>query len=147
MSAWPALSFINSYTKPYVFKFIDIKFIKFSNLYQNYFLNNFLKVYKSTDDFGQMSWHVFNTRTQEAKARRSLRIWGQYGIHREFEASQGHIVRPCLKKKYRFWIKNCSCLHKIESNQKSNLKLPTYTKFLAFLKNLYVVFIHSTSFK
>lgn len=39
--------------------------------------------------------HSFNSSTQDAKAGRSLWVWG---LHIWFQDSQGHIERPCLKK-------------------------------------------------
>jgi hypothetical protein len=42
--------------------------------------------------------HSCNPSTQEAKAG-GLRIWGQPGLHSEFQAILGYIARPRLKQK------------------------------------------------
>lgn len=41
---------------------------------------------------------AFNPSTQEAEVRGYLGIWGQTGLHTEFQASQGYIVQPVSKK-------------------------------------------------
>jgi hypothetical protein len=41
--------------------------------------------------------HACNPSTQETKGG-GLRVPGQPRLHREFKASIGYIVRPCLKK-------------------------------------------------
>ena len=42
---------------------------------------------------------AFNPSILEVEADESLFIGGQPSTHSEFRASQGYIVRPCLKKK------------------------------------------------
>jgi hypothetical protein len=42
--------------------------------------------------------YTLNPSTKEARASGSLWIWGQPGLHTEFQASQVYLVRPCLKK-------------------------------------------------
>lgn len=37
--------------------------------------------------------------SEKVGAEGSLRVSGQPGPHREFQASQGHTVKPCLKQK------------------------------------------------
>lgn len=50
-----------------------------------------------------MITHTFNSITQDAKAGRSLCL-GQPGLHYQFQASQGYILRLCLKNKDIFKI-------------------------------------------
>ena len=42
--------------------------------------------------------HTFDSSAWEAETSRSPRVQSQPGLHREFQASQGYIVRPCVKK-------------------------------------------------
>lgn len=42
---------------------------------------------------------AFNLSIQETEERRSLLLWGQPGLHSEFQAIQGYIVRLCLKRR------------------------------------------------
>ena len=42
--------------------------------------------------------HVFNPITQEAEAGRSLWVWGQHDLQREFQGSQDYPEKPCLEK-------------------------------------------------
>lgn len=41
---------------------------------------------------------ALNLSMQEAEAGGCLWVWGQSGLHREFQASQGYLVRPCFKQ-------------------------------------------------
>jgi outer membrane biosynthesis protein TonB len=42
---------------------------------------------------------AFDLSSQEAGAERSLWVWGQSGLYREIQNSQGYIGTPCLKTK------------------------------------------------
>jgi uncharacterized membrane protein len=43
--------------------------------------------------------HTFNVSSQDTKTGRSLRVQGQPGLYNKFLASEGSVVRLCLKTK------------------------------------------------
>ena len=46
--------------------------------------------------------HTFNSSTWEGEACRYLLLWGHSVLHNRFQASQGHIIRPCLQKYFQY---------------------------------------------
>jgi hypothetical protein len=44
-----------------------------------------------------MGAHTFDSSIQEAEAGRSLWVWGQPGLHSEFQVSQGNTEKPHLE--------------------------------------------------
>lgn len=49
--------------------------------------------------------HAFNSSIWITDEERDLWVWGQPGLHREFQDSRGYIVILCLKKYCCLWIR------------------------------------------
>jgi hypothetical protein len=50
--------------------------------------------------------HIFHSSTQKAEGTKSLWIQGQPYLYKDFQASQGYRVRPCLPIAYLFVYQN-----------------------------------------
>lgn len=84
---------------------------------------------------------TFNPGTQDAETGWPLLMWGQLGLHSEFQAILGYIIRRCLKKtktKQRLESGKYQCSHS-EYDRRVLSKCPS-------LKILIVTFQHSFKF-